>query len=200
MEKGLEYRVPEGELWMRRIILFAKPPVAGKVKTRLTPPLSPSSALSLYRAFLTDGFAFLTSFHLRGFQVECSASEPWTLEEAQEELGVVIEGIGLSVQCDGDLGARMFQAQTDSHNSGARATIILGTDAPTVPAELVLDAFRRLENGADAVMSPSIDGGYVLIGCNAPRKELFEKIAWGGPLVASATRVAAMRATDSSNL
>ena len=179
---------------MRRLILFAKPPVAGKVKTRLTPPLPRSSALALYRAFLSDGLNFLSTFRERGFLVECSTSEPWSPEEAQVNLGIEVKKIVFTVQCAGDLGTRMLHALTSSHENGASATVILGADAPTVPSELVLDAFDRLENGADAVIAPSSDGGYVLIGCKRPRREIFENIPWGGPEVTESTRKAARAA------
>jgi rSAM/selenodomain-associated transferase 1 len=179
---------------MRRLILFAKIPVAGRVKTRLTPPLPENSALALYRAFLIDSFAFLSSFQQRGYQVECSTSEPWSPEEAQANLGVDVTEIAFTVQRGDDLGARMGHALDRSLNNGATATVILGADAPTVPAKLVVNAFDRLENGADTVIAPSTDGGYVLIGCKTPPRELFENIPWGGPEVAASTRTAARKA------
>jgi rSAM/selenodomain-associated transferase 1 len=179
---------------MRRLILFAKPPVAGKVKTRLTPPLPPSSALALYRAFLSDGFAFLNSFQKRGFLVECCTSEPWSAEEAQADLGIEVREVAFTLQHGDDLGARMGQALDRSWRNGATSTVILGADAPTIPADLVLDAFDRLVDGAETVIAPSTDGGYVLIGCNAPRQEMFENIPWGGPEVARLTRTAALEA------
>jgi len=179
---------------MRRLILFAKPPVAGKVKTRLTPPLPPSSALALYRAFLSDGFAFLNTFQRRGFLVECCTSEPWSAEEAQADLGIEVREVPFTVQHGDDLGARMGHALGRSWKNGATSTAILGADAPTVPADLVLDAFDLLGDGADTVMAPSTDGGYVLIGCNAPRLEMFENIPWGGPEVARLSRIAALKA------
>ncbi len=178
---------------MGRIILFAKRPQAGRVKTRLSPPLRPEDALLLYRAFLVDGLAFLASFPGKRFQAECSSADPWPPAEAASELGVAVDGIEFSVQRPGDLGERMFQAFLCSRSAGAGSTVILGADSPTLPRQFVLDAFGELEAGADAVISPSGDGGDVLIGWREPSPELFQGRPWGGDQVSDATRRAAKK-------
>ena len=77
----------------------------------------------------------------------------------------------------------------DAHaDAGARRALILGADAPTVPRRLVEEAFFRLTSGADAVIVPAHDGGYVLVGASSPVPRLFEGVAWGTPLVAETTR------------
>ena len=171
-----------------RILILSKAPRPGRVKTRLSPPLRPEDALLLYRAFLVDGLAFLASFPRKRFQAECSTADPWPPAEAASELGVAVDGIEFSLQRPGDLGERMFQAFLRSRSAGAGSTVILGADSPTLPRQFVLDAFGQLEAGADAVISPSGDGGYVLIGCREP----FQGIPWGGDQVSNATRRAAI--------
>ena len=74
---------------------------------------------------------------------------------------------------------------------GARATVILAADAPTLPAEHVHQALRALEGKTAAVLSPAADGGYVLLGLQRPRDELFREVPWGGPEVLDVTLVRA---------
>ena len=91
-------------------------------------------------------------------------------------------------QGEGDLGARMHRALLRAFASGAAAAAILGADAPTLPSTLVDDAFTLLARGADAVVIPAHDGGYVLVGASHPVPALFDGIPWGTPLVQEVTR------------
>jgi hypothetical protein len=91
-------------------------------------------------------------------------------------------------QGDGDLGARMHRALLRAFADGATAAAILGADAPTLPRALVEDAFAHLGRGADAVLIPAADGGYVLIGARRPVPVLFTAMPWGTPLVLETTR------------
>lgn len=164
---------------MRRLILFAKRPRLGRVKTRLVPPLTPEQALELYRAFLADQLRFLESMRPR-YAIELCLDGP--------DRSIAPEGIVVTEQGPGDLGRRMLAAMVRSHDSGARATVIIGADAPTLPANHVHTAFERLDATDPAVISPAEDGGYVLIGLREPRPHLFHEIAWGGSSVCAATR------------
>jgi hypothetical protein len=65
--------------------------------------------------------------------------------------------------------------------------LILGADAPTLPEDRIVDGFRRLEGGAQAVICPARDGGYVLVGLGKTRPELFHDVPWGGPRVLRVT-------------
>jgi glycosyltransferase A (GT-A) superfamily protein (DUF2064 family) len=85
----------------------------------------------------------------------------------------------------------MLRAFRRSREEGHGATVIIGADCPTLPARHVLRAFELLESGAEAVLSPAEDGGYVLIGLTAPRPELFESVAWGSAVVLGQTQVRA---------
>ena len=168
---------------MRRLILFAKQARAGSVKTRLTPPLTPDQATRLYRGFVADGLAFIRQFETDDCRVECCTDRRW--EDPS------VQGIPMSLQSPGDLGARMLDAMERSAGQGAAATVILGADAPTLPRTLVEQAFSLLDGGADAVVTPACDGGYVLIGAGRPLPALFRNIPWGGNGVLQATRAAA---------
>jgi len=96
-------------------------------------------------------------------------------------------------QGPGDLGERMLRAFARSTAAGASATIIIGADCPTLPASHVERAFELLEGGAEAVLTPADDGGYVLVGSSGPRPELFHAIPWGTADVLDMTRARARR-------
>ena len=172
---------------MQRLILFAKIPRLGRVKTRLVPPLTPEQALTLYRAFLLDQIGFLGSFS-EGHEIELCVDEPWRPEPGEGELP---PGLRLAEQGGGDLGQRMLRAFRRSRSEGCAATVALGADAPTLPHPRVLEALCRLGEGCDGVVIPSVDGGYVLLGLREPRPELFHSVPWGGPDVLATTLVRA---------
>lgn len=167
---------------MQRLVLFAKRPVLGRVKTRLVPPLEPDQALALYRAFLSDQIRFLRAFTDR-CDVELCLDEP--LGDAD---GVDPAGLEVTTQGRGDLGSRLLRAFQRSWNSGCPSTVVLGSDSPTIPQERVREAFRHLEAGSPLVVAPAEDGGYVLIGLREPLPELFRAVSWGGPTVMETTR------------
>jgi rSAM/selenodomain-associated transferase 1 len=159
---------------MRRLLLFAKRPRLGRVKTRLVPPLLAEQALDLYRAFLLDQLRFLMSF-AGNLDVELRLDGPWTAD-----LGEIPAPPGLVVrqQGPGDLGMRLLRAFEESRADGARASVVIATDSPTLPARHVLRAFDELDRGADAIAAPADDGGYVLIGMCRPLPELFHGVPW----------------------
>jgi rSAM/selenodomain-associated transferase 1 len=165
---------------MQRLVLFAKRPVVGRVKTRLSPPLSPEQACDLYRAFLLDSLDLIRGLS-GGRAVELAVDEPWDDDH-------LFRGLTVSRQCGADLGQRLLHAFRSSQASGGTATVVIGSDSPTLPRELVVEAFDRLGDDADVVLAPSDDGGYVLLGVRVPRPELFRDIPWSEPRVAERTR------------
>ena len=173
---------------MERLILFAKRPRHGKVKTRLAPALGLDAALELYSAFLADSVGLLLS-QADGPQLELCLDGPWTAE-----LGPVPHGnLALTEQGPGDLGQRLHRAFARSHETGAARTVLIGSDSPTLPPERLSDALCALRGGAELVVAPAEDGGYVLIGMRAPLPELFLEVPWGEAGVMEATR---LRAAD----
>jgi rSAM/selenodomain-associated transferase 1 len=177
---------------VERLILFAKRPRLGEVKTRLVPPLAPAEVLALYEAVLEDQLRFVRSLATADRAVELCTDEPWVPDGA---LALASAGLPRSEQGPGDLGARMMRAFTRSYREGAARTVIVGADCPTLPAARVEEAFDRLAAGARAVVSPAEDGGYVLIGLLQPIPELFAEVPWGGAGVLRATRLGARRAS-----
>lgn len=177
---------------VERLILFAKRPRLGAVKTRLVPPLAPGQALALYEAVLEDQIRFVRSLARADRAVELCTDEAWT---PRGSLALASVELQRSEQGPGDLGARMLRAFTRSHRDGAARTVIVGADCPTLPASRVEEAFDRLATGARAVVSPAEDGGYVLIGLLQPLPELFTDVPWGGADVLRATRQRAKSAS-----
>ena len=152
---------------MERLVLFAKTPRLHGVKTRLVPRLTEEQALLLHEAMLEDQTLFLKTLSSRARSCEVCLD---------------------TQQGDGDLGARMHRALLRAFAEGAAAAAILGADAPTLPQALVDDAFALLARGADAVVIPAHDGGYVLVGASHPVPALFDGVPRGTPLVLDATR------------
>ncbi len=125
---------------------------------------------------------------MRGFGASCAlelcADGPWPRDP---EIDPWLPGVEVTEQGPGDLGRRMLSCFERARDEGAGATLILAADAPTLPAAHVHDALRALGGNRSAVVSPVPDGGYVLIGLERPRPELFREIPWGGPRVLELT-------------
>jgi rSAM/selenodomain-associated transferase 1 len=167
----------------QRLLLFAKRPRRGKVKTRLCPPLRPQEALGLYRAFLADQLRLLEAFRDR-CQVELTVDGPW---EAGDGERPAFEGLRWGEQGPGDLGLRLLRAFSRSRAEGCGQTVVVGADSPTLPYDHVRRALAELRAGAPGVIAAARDGGYVLLGLGDPVPALFEGIAWSGPDVFTAT-------------
>ena len=174
-----------------RLILFAKRPRLGRVKTRLVPPLNPTQALTFYRALLRDTFAWMDRLPAQ-FTLEISIDGPWDPNAMPDGAPPRADR---TEQGDGDLGARIarrFAAAFDSQPPTQRC-IAVGADTPTLPPEQVIAAASALDSH-DAVISPALDGGYVLLGMRALQPALLRDIPWGGSAVAERTRRAATAA------
>lgn len=171
-----------GERW--GLGIFAKEPRAGRVKTRLVPPLSAEEAMRLYRVALAETVARFgsvvgrTVLYFDGGEDYFLRSFPWLERRAQ---------------ADGDLGVRMERALAQLLADGCTAAALIGSDSPDLPLEQVTAGFAAL-SGAEAVTIPASDGGYVFIGIRRPLPELFTDIPWSSPEVLARTREAARQA------
>ena len=165
------------------LIIFAKAPIPGQVKTRLCPPLTPDEAASLHGSVVLDmlersrGAAAMDRF------LACAPSSDHVFFKILEER----HGVRLITQTGDDLGARMGRAMADAFASGYRHVLVIGTDLPTLPGSAFVDAVKLLA-AHDLVLGPTLDGGYYLIGLRKPAPELFTGIPWSTNRVLSLTR------------
>jgi len=166
---------------MQRLLLFAKRPRPGQVKTRLVPPLTTAQAVELARAFIADQIAFLGTF-AGDCEIEICADGDWRPDVA------AAPSLAVGRQGPGDLGERMLRCFRRSARNNATATLALAADAPTLPRGHVLQALEHLRAGAPAVVAPAEDGGYVMLGLDRPHAGLFRDVPWGGPDVLAVTR------------
>ncbi len=174
---------------MTRVVIFAKAPLAGFAKTRLTPALGAEGAAALARRMLSHALAQALA---AGAQVVELCMSPTPSDQAWQ--GVALpQAVERSEQGEGDLGARMGRAMDRALAQQQGPVLLLGTDCPALSAAHIAEAGRQLEQ-YDAVLIPAVDGGYVLIGLRAPCPGLFTHMAWSTPVVASETlrRMASM--------
>jgi rSAM/selenodomain-associated transferase 1 len=180
----------------RSLVLFARAPEPGQVKTRLTPLLGAEGAARLYRAFLEDA----ARAYARGGDWEPVLDAdpegdhpllrdvfpaPWRRED----------------QAPGDLGARLTAAFRREAARGAPAILAVGSDHPALPRRSLLEAFRALGEGRHAAIIPAEDGGYCAIALSrdVPPERVFHEIPWSSPAVLGVTldRLAAVGAAVS---
>jgi len=158
----------------RAIIIMTKVPLAGAVKTRLHPVLSPEECAALAAAFLQDAFGKA--------QTVCSktiiAISPF---DELDKLKNILHSEPLFIEQNGaDLGERMFNAFQFAFIGNSDAVVMIGTDSPTFPADYIEQAFENLKT-ADAVLGKTADGGFYLIGLRRVKKEIFEGVEWSSP-------------------
>lgn len=163
-----------------RIVVFAKAPVPGRVKTRLIPALGAEGAAALAARMLARTLAEADRAGL-GTPELCADPDPADPAWA----GRLPEGpLRLSSQGEGDLGQRMARAAARVLGQSERI-LLIGTDCPALDAPRLTAAARALD-AHDAVIHPAEDGGYVLLGLACFDPSIFEGIAWSTPTVAAA--------------
>lgn len=164
------------------LLLFAKAPVAGKVKTRLQSHCSAQQAADI-ACLLIQASLEKVCTHWPG-EVYLSAwldhQHPF-FQQMQEQYPV-----SMTQQCDGDLGEKMRHAL---HTFGY-PSVVMGCDAPHVSASALRNAHQVLQAGRP-VIGPSVDGGYYLLGLTQPVDALFSDMPWGSSDVLTKTRAAA---------
>ncbi len=163
--------------------LFAKWPDPGCVKTRLARETSPEFAAATARTFLLDTLERLRE--LAGC-VQYLAYDP---HDSQPKFAELVEGrtpqILLEAQSAGDLGTRLETFCQRRFADGYESSILIGSDSPNLPINILRDAIRLLDTN-DAVIGPTTDGGYYLLGIRRPLP-LFAGIAWSTDRVFPAT-------------
>jgi rSAM/selenodomain-associated transferase 1 len=165
------------------LVIFAKAPLVGQVKTRLCPPLSSGEAAELARCFLVDTVE--RAYHLPAVRVYLAITPAESEPIFRALLSFPVEYIA---QRGRSLGEREYYVFDDLLQRGATRIVLIGSDIPTLPFSHLQEAFQRLEDTrCDAVFGPSSDGGYYLVGMRVPHPELFENITWSMPSVMAET-------------
>lgn len=152
---------------------MAKVPLAGNVKTRLQPYLSPAQCAGFAESLLRDTIIKAESLP---HQLIISFTPP----EKREFLDEFIKRNTFVVaQSGADLGERMFNAFRFAFERKFDSVVMIGTDSPTFPVDFIEQAFGFLETNSDVALGKTADGGFYLIGLRkAVRKEIFENVAW----------------------
>ena len=170
---------------MTRIVIFAKAPQPGYVKTRLIPALGADGAAALALRFLAHTLQQALTAQVGGVEL-CMSPAPG--DAAWHDVALP-NSVEQTAQGEGDLGERMARAvsrSTQHTESASGPVMLIGTDCPALTAPLLKQAAHQLQTH-DAVLLPAHDGGYVLLGLKSPCPELFEHMAWSTSVVSAET-------------
>lgn len=166
------------------VIVMAKGPRPGDVKTRLVPPLTEAEAAELAMCFLRD-----TVLNVR--RIIDQVMLAYAPADARALLETILPpGLLWFEQKGRNLGERLESVATHVSDLGFRPFIILGADSPTLPSSLIQQALNSLTSGhADISLGPTTDGGYYLVGLNRAVPGLFQNIDWSTSLTYEQTVV-----------
>ncbi len=165
------------------LLVFTRAPVPGQTKTRLIPLLGAEGAAEFHRTVLQSTLAVANTS-------DFGAVEIWSVTGNDHPF---LTQCGLDYSCamkiqqGNDLGERMHHATsiTLAVNS---FVVLIGSDCPAITTYILDQSYQALSNGKDAVMGPTSDGGYYLIGLKKTEHGIFQDIAWGTGEVADRTR------------
>jgi len=158
------------------LVVFARDPVVGQVKTRLNPFLDLQTTCDLYTCFLSDSLDKVCAVK----SADCFVGiYPSSISGYFERLDPSLS-INIFVQEGKDLGDRMKNAFSARFADGYEDVVIIGADSPSLPLAYIEQAFASKK---DVVLGPSMDGGYYLIGMRKKITNLFDGIAWGSDRV-----------------
>jgi rSAM/selenodomain-associated transferase 1 len=154
------------------LIIFAKNPIKGKVKTRLSNALGNEKALEIYTKLLS-----LTYKHTRNLN-----HDKYLYLTEFIDNNLYDNAYTKKLQLGSDLGLRMLNAFNELFDKGHKKIVIIGTDCPSLTEKLIDKSFDEL-NRVDVVLGPANDGGYYLIGLKNPLDYLFVNMVWGNEKV-----------------
>jgi uncharacterized protein len=167
---------------MPRLVIFAKAPQPGLVKTRLIPALGAEGAAALARRMLAHTIQQALAANA-GLVELCMSPTP----DDPAWRGITLpDAVVRTAQGDGDLGQRMANAVHRVTTELRQPVLLFGTDCPGLTVTHIIEAAAQMAQH-DAVLVPVDDGGYVLIGLKAPCPELFTQMPWSTSGVADET-------------
>jgi rSAM/selenodomain-associated transferase 1 len=166
---------------MESLVLFARSPRPGTVKTRIASARSDRDALALYTAFLLDTAEMCADWRRQTVAVDPNRRLIlYVTPEGEDPLLAEVArrcGARIVVQPEGDLGHRLQHIFEAEFSRGARSVCAIGSDSPTLPRHLVDHAFRAL-TWERVVLGPTFDGGYWIAGAQRPAPDMFSGIPW----------------------
>lgn len=153
------------------LLVFAKEPLPGRVKTRMCPPWTPAQAAGFYEALLDDvlaaSAAACAGLGLASYLLVAPAAAVARMAAR------AAAGFTVLAQRGPDLAARMEGASAEVHARGHAPLLLRGSDSPTLGEEALRQALDALDSGADVALAPDQGGGYVLVGLRRPAPGLF---------------------------
>lgn len=162
------------------LIIFAKAPLVGHVKTRLAATVGGGMATAIYKKLLNKNLALAN-------QLETVDKILYAFSSDDAEYFKAKLHWPIHIQADGGLGHRMKEAMTPNLHNYA-SVVLIGVDIADAQIEDLASAFDNLNRGVDLVLGPTYDGGYWLIGSRINNELLFQDIDWGTSRVFSQTR------------
>lgn len=171
----------------RALVVLAREPEEGKVKSRLNRDLSTHDTFELYQAFVLDTLQMVLSAEAGHLYIACLANGPKThLNELIQNLSAELKGkkreslkekLVLIDQKGKHLGERLDKTFRQVFHEGYKEVVVIGIDSPSLPKKSLDRAFKILHK-KDVVLGPTLDGSYYLIGLKRPCPALFEGIPW----------------------
>jgi rSAM/selenodomain-associated transferase 1 len=167
---------------------MAKASAPGRAKTRLVPPLTAEEAAAFNTAFLQDVAGNIVAAATEASIAGYVAFGPPGPDSARFFETILPAGFGLLEAWYPSFGDCLFSAIEQLLGRGHVGAVVLNSDSPTLPTSLLVDAAKRLAQPGDrAVLGPSVDGGYYLLGVKRAHRRLFEGVAWSTEHVARQT-------------
>lgn len=173
-----------------KILVFAKAPIPGQVKTRLINHLGKSGATKLHQKLVLKTLNTATQANLCPVELWCAPdSQHKFFTECSQRYSITLQ-----TQRGADIGQRMayafamtLHAKNQMSHGRYNKVLLIGCDCPDFTADYLLQALIQLEQGHDAVIGPALDGGYVLIGLQRYHPTIFQHIDWGTEKVTAQT-------------
>lgn len=142
-----------------KIVVFAKAPLPGQVKTRLFPPFTSEEAAALAEAFLFDTLDLIESADLNLWKIIYFTPE----NEANYFSEIISDGWQIKPQRGKSFKMRLINVLREESENGDQPVVVIGADSPTLPPHYLVEAFKLLKK-VDLVIGPALDGGFYLIG------------------------------------
>jgi rSAM/selenodomain-associated transferase 1 len=161
-----------------QLAVFVRPPAMGRVKTRLAGVLGSRGALELYEAFVEDTIRLCSRVRAAG-RVDVALWSAGPSEDQKVSEWARRLGTSVRLQPEGDLGVKLSIAFAEGLRRYERV-VIIGSDAPTLPFDLIVAAFNSLA-GAPIMLGPTNDGGYYAVGATNRVRPRFDGVRWSSP-------------------